>query len=223
LIPNTQDAFVDWRDFDNGGDDQIDPGKAMHVGFNIHPGPSTQNIFKDMFWTDAQHNRIPGSIIYDSTPLFTYTGPTRVAHITWSNAITPGVDLPRQVMHIDQVFWALVDQPQPLANLNSGNGQLQNILQAWLLPSGVPLAFSLQVGQAQTWDLPVPAGPSQRLILRYTLSADGSAAQLVDFVQSDPMEPKATPALGGSSLAAMAVILLGAGLVAASWRRRQLV
>ncbi|MEK6677626.1 MAG: hypothetical protein AABZ47_18485, partial [Planctomycetota bacterium] len=51
------------------GNGQIDNGELVHVGWTTLDHSS--NI-KDMFWTDAQGNRIPGSKIHNTTNRWHY-------------------------------------------------------------------------------------------------------------------------------------------------------
>src|SRR5262249_10999510 len=120
------DSFIAWQIFTDTDNNLIDPGQIIHVGWST-TNPATSRDIRDMYWTDAQHNRIGGSIIFNSTPKFSYQLATQVVHVTWGNQLVPqdpGTGQP-QTMHIDQIVWALVDQPVPLALLNRQNTALQ--------------------------------------------------------------------------------------------------
>lgn len=167
--PQGQNTLLRWTNFNDGGNNIIDTGQTIHVGWSTQDHSS--NIL-DMYWTDASGNRIPGSVVHNITSGWRYE--SRRADVQWEYEFNHGAPIT-----IYQVYFAVLPLPVPLANLNRENRELDMALRP--LPGGEQ--FVLTPGQERTLPIPVPVEPGQAVVLRYRCMAPSSHAVAMDYVQ----------------------------------------
>ncbi len=169
-----------WDNFNDGGNNLIDTGQIVHVGWSTADHAS--NV-KDMFWTDATGMRIPGSIVYNITSDWRYETATNIFSAVFTNDFVPDM-LPPEPVTISNCQFAVLSSPIPLELLNAENTDLQNLL----VPFGTP--FTVAPGDSMVFPLqdPVPLGAS--VVLVYDVTGPNSSAAALDFVQiSNVPEP----------------------------------
>jgi hypothetical protein len=165
-VPAGPNTFLHWRNI-NGVDAPILTGDIIHVGWCTK---THQNIV-DMWWTDKQGGRVPGSVIHQTW-----------AH-SWSSTTHIGVRFDHafaaeQAIVVSNVRAAVSDTPWRLEQLNRDNTVLADQLRD--VPGGT--AISLTPGSFV--ELPLDgAVAGQWVTVVYDVSAEGSASASTDFVQ----------------------------------------
>lgn len=160
-------TVICWTGFKDGGNNVIDHGQVVHVGWSTADGNSR---ICDMYYTDGNGNRLPDSKIENITPKFPPVNPGPIT-VTWENFNS------QHLVFIQQVSFVVVPAPLPLADLNILNESLNSLMTP--LPGG---SFALAPGQSLPMPLPaVPPGGA--IILRYQVSGPGSSTDAIDFVQ----------------------------------------
>jgi hypothetical protein len=181
-------TILQWTDFkDNqatGDKTGVDTGQTIHVGWGTKDGTSS---IKDMYWTSKSHSRIPASVVYNITSGYIYGPHKGQVKQVWHNTFDPNLDYgPQQSIAVSNVQYALLERPLRLDELNAGNTWLSAQLRS--LPGGT--SFEVPFDDSMTLPIPDVVGVGTAVVLRYEVSAPGSAAQSVDFVQSVPLGPK---------------------------------
>jgi hypothetical protein len=161
-------TVIHWQNFADGGNNVIDTNQTIHVGFSTADG--THKIV-DIYWTDINGNRVPGSVVYDVATGQTY----KSGRFDWTFANNFATAAPVSVTNIR---YAVFSQPFPLGQLNSENTALASSL--------APLSADLVLGPGEqrpvTVPVSVPAGSA--VVIVYQTSAPGSGASLVNYVQT---------------------------------------
>jgi hypothetical protein len=161
-------TVIHWQNFSDGTDNQINTNQTIHVGFSTADGTHT---IVDMYWTDINGHRIPGSVVYDVSTGHTYQSGR--FDWQWVNDFATAAQI-----SVTNVRYAVFPQPFPLAQLNSENAELARAL-APLTPG-----FVLGPGEQRSLTVPasVPAGSA--VVTVYETSAPGTGATLVNYVQT---------------------------------------
>ncbi len=178
---NTKMHWQAFNDSGGGGDGNgmIDTGQLIHVGWSTSDHSS--NVL-DMYWTDEQGNRIPGSIVYNSTSGWTYETSTQTVSLDFENLF----DSPMVVFDLQ---FAVLPEPLPLAELNNQSDLLQQTLRP--VPGGEQ--FILEPGAAVTLFIDQPIPPDATVVLRYVVDMPESDAFALDFVQFSVSEAGSCP------------------------------
>jgi hypothetical protein len=192
--PDGANTQMRWQDFDDGGNDMIDTGQKIHVGWSTSDHSS--NI-KDMYWTDETGSRIPGSIVYNITSDWRYETSTLITTLVWPNLFD-------ELVLVSGAEFAVLDDTVPLEELNEFNSDLV----AQLEPVPGASSFEVAPGESVEFDLPSLVGEGQAVVVRYGMFAPGTAAATTDYIQFVVPAP-----------ATAALFLLGGGL-SANVRRR---
>ena len=178
LPPNT---LLRWQDLvEPGGNGMIDPGEIVHVGWST--ADHSSNV-KDMYWTDATGQRIPGSKIYNITSGWTYESGTGTVLADFFNEFETEWGEMGPIGIVD-LHYGIFDEAFPLSELNLGN----ELLNAALLPAHDG-SFDVLPGESHNVTLPDPAADGQAVVLRYQATGPDSNADVVDFVQFVVPEP----------------------------------
>lgn len=160
-------TVICWSGFSDGGNDVIDPGQIVHVGWSTADGNSS---ICDMYYTDGNGNRLPDSKIENTIPEFPPFNPGPLV-VNWENTNS------QQLIFIQDVSFVIRPAPMPLAELNILNEPLNAVMTP--VPGG---SFALAPGQALPMPLPqVPAGGA--IVLRYQVTGPASSSAAIDFVQ----------------------------------------
>lgn len=207
--PDGPNTLLRWRNFDDGSDTTINTNQTIHIGWAING--NSQIV--DMYWTDASGNRIPGSVVYNIDTEWTYETAEDIAQATWQNAFDPS-EGGRQSITISNIQYTLLDSEIDPNQLNAENPDLVGLFQP--LEGGD--SFSLDFGQSQTLLIPGNVPEESAVVLRYEISAVGSAAQTIDFVQF--VAPPDIPTVSQWGLIVMAALLVLAGTIVIVRRRR---
>lgn len=165
-----QNTILHWQNFTDGGNNAIDNGQVIHVGWST---ADHSNSILDMYWTNYAGKRITGNVVINVTPGMVQTSYGRL-DITWRNDF-------RHPSFIDirKVHYAILETRVPLAELNAENEFMQSRFVA--IPENGN--FQIAPGQSFTLPLPVPVTPGMALVLRYEVLGTGSDAESLDFVQ----------------------------------------
>lgn len=159
-------TILHWQN-GNGVDAPIPPGKLIHVGWCT----AREHNVANMYWTDRNGNRIPGSVVYNMINGRIYLNGRLVLRFTneFEN---------RATLTISDLAIARISAELPLEQLNRQNQALASLFEP------VPGGTSFAVAPGQTIELPVDGvAPNQTVVLRYAVSGPGSNAQALDFVQ----------------------------------------
>jgi hypothetical protein len=160
-------TVIHWQTFRDDDNNQIDRNQTIHVGYSTNGS----HTVVDMYWTDINGNRIPGSVVYDVKANATY----RTNRFSWtlSNQFANAADIA-----ISNVRFAVLSSPLPLGDLSRNNIELANALSA--IDGGLTLA----PGEARSIDLPVAVAPGSAVVLVYEVSAPESSAVVTNYVQA---------------------------------------
>lgn len=170
--PNTQ---LTWREFWDGQDRTIDSGQAIHVGWSTADGHCQ---ILDMWWTDGNGQRIPGSVVFNITSKTTYESAVGTAVAIWENVFAPQI-MPPQPITVMNVHFAVLTNGLPLDQLNAANSMLATNLH--LLQGGA--GFTLPPGGVM--ELPVPGTwPGAMVVLRYQVADPTGLGETTDFIQA---------------------------------------
>lgn len=151
----------------NGVDAPIPPGKLIHVGWCT----LKEHNIANMYWTDKNGNRIPGSVVYNLTSRRLYINGRLVLRFT--NEFENGAPIT-----ISDLAVARVSTELPLDQLNRQNEALARLFEP------VSGGTSFAVAPGQTVEVLVDGvAAGQAVVLRYGVSGPGSNAQALDFVQ----------------------------------------
>lgn len=178
--PNTQ---LHWQNFYDGTNHVIDPGQTIHIGWGTQ---SNQAYIKDMYWTDAKGQKIPGSKLCNITSGWKYEQASRKIRVWWQNVFLNGCG----IIKISHVMFAILPEFIPLAELNFENARLNQRLSLLPTPTGEPLSFEVSSNQefATSIDLPQDMSSDSRLVLRYDVAGEESEVEATDFVETDPLK-----------------------------------
>jgi hypothetical protein len=157
---------VDIDEADNNG--QIDTNQTIHVGFSTADG---DHKILDMYWTDPDGRRIPGSVVYDEDAHATYRGDRFTW--TWANELAEAAPV-----SVGNIRYAVLSEPLPLAQLNSENAVLADALRP--LDPG----FVLAPGEQRAIELPVSVPAGSAVLTVYESSAPESGAVVVNYIQT---------------------------------------
>jgi hypothetical protein len=151
----------------------IATGDLVHVGFTV-PAPAA---IKDMYFTDASGNRLPGSIVHQTAAHGFYDG--MYFDVILDNFFAPVLDgqsrpLP---LYISDVQVAVLPGPVDLADLNNDNMDLADLFEP--LFDGRVI---LEPGDVLVLTLPDPPPPDGFVVLRYVVEGENGMARSVDFV-----------------------------------------
>ena len=173
-MPNTE---MRWRNFNDGTDDTIDTGQTIHIGWSTADHDSK---VLDMYWTDGTGERIAGSVVYNTTTEWRYETKKQIVFVSWNNDFSPGDLLPEETLTLSDVACVVRPTPIDLADLNTENSTLAAELDT------APLQLSTVVlapGEEQSEEIPATVANGSAVVCRYGVTATGTAAQSLDFVQ----------------------------------------
>ncbi len=198
--PSGPNTLLHWQNFDDGTDNVINNGQEIHIGWSTQDHAS--NV-KDMYWTDATGQRLPGSKVYNSTTKWTYEQSSQVMHAAWDNIFSPDGG-PGETITVSDVVYAVLDVAIDLDSLNHQNAFLSGLFAP--LPGGA--SFEVPPGGTVTLDIPAPVLPGHVVVARYEVTAPGSDAIVIDFVQSNPAG-SVIPTLTEWGLIIFALLVMG--------------
>ena len=175
VLPGNK-VLMHWSCYDPNDDEVCDPIPNCTT---VHIGWETKNphVVDDAYWTDAGGNRIDGSEIVIIKPR-----PRRVDNnviVDWHNAYVGLADAGSEwTIRIDNVQYAVFDDPFPLDDLCEDNEDIVAELQDLPLPGG---ATYLDIPYGGTGSREAVPGVSYEeldpaVILRYTVSAPDDVA-----------------------------------------------
>jgi hypothetical protein len=172
-----------------------------------------------MVWTDKNGNEIGIGAFVNPTAVPVPRGPSPgepqrdgYYQIIYNNSFAP-IGL-QQTITISNVHYAVIMAPVPLDHLNAQN--------AWLAAEFEPLpgGTSFNVPFGESVSLPIPGTVNSALVVRYEVSAVGSPADVIDFMQFVPDGPP-IPTVSQWGLIAMAGLLLTVGAIVIVRHRRR--
>ncbi|MBD3233425.1 MAG: T9SS type A sorting domain-containing protein [candidate division Zixibacteria bacterium] len=171
--PDGANTKLHWQNFNDNDNDRIDTGQLIHVGWSTSDHSSS---VKDMYWTDETGQRIPGSVVYNTTSGWTYE--QGFVLIRFDNFFDPQQGPGQLPIDIIDVNFVPVPEPFPLAELNMRNEELNQMM--------VPVPGGEQITVGPGEEIVLELGdfpPDMSIVLRYVVMAPESQADAIDFVQ----------------------------------------
>jgi hypothetical protein len=208
--PQSGRTKLHWQNFQNGSDNKIDQNDVIHIGWGNCDSRASKPV--DMYWTDASGNKIPGEI-YNITSGWHYITSTKKVWLEWTNSFRQGSS-DTATITIANVRYAVLNTAVPLENLNTENATLAAQLQ--VLPGGT--GFAVVPGATAQLEVPGSVDTTQSVVVRYEVSAAGSAAAATDFIEIT--DPTIIPTLSEWGLILLSLVLLGLITYYAVRRRR---
>lgn len=194
IVPNTK---LHWQNFNDGTDNIIQTGQTIHIGWST----CGYAPIRDMYWTDATGQKLPGSKVYNITTHWHYNQVIKKFQFIWENPF------PVQVS-IGNVVYAVLDSAVPLEELNAENAMLTAAFSD--LPGGSD--FTVPVGEQVTLDIPGIVPCRTFVVIRYQSTGPGSMAACTDYMQIPPQASASEaqiPTLTEWGLIIFGVVLLG--------------
>lgn len=161
-------TVIHWQTFGDDDNDLIDLNQTIHVGFST----SDHNYsVVDMYWTNLQGNRIPGSVVFDVKANIIYKRDRPYWHLEHELAHPASISL-------SNIRFAVSPNRWELEQLGRDNAELAAALQ--------PLSGDVQLAPGASLDLPIPAAvpAGSSLVIVYTVGGEGSAALATNYVQA---------------------------------------
>jgi hypothetical protein len=172
--PNTE---LHWQNFWDGVDNIIQTGQIIHIGW----GTLNPHYIKDMYWTDKAGKRIEKSKVCNIIPRIRPRPVGDLIDITFNNAFSPERQQ-RPAVTISDIRYIIRNTLTPLEDLNARNPDLdaENL-------SPIGDNVDIAAGDSARFLIQVPEIRGH-MILRYKVSCLDSAAEAIDFVESNRLE-----------------------------------
>lgn len=161
-------TVIHWQNFWDDDNNQIDKNQTIHVGFSTSDSSHT---IRDMYWTNLQGNRIPGSVVYDVKAEIIYRSDRPYWHLEHEMAYPATISL-------SNLRFAVLSNRLELEQLGRDNAELLAALQ--------PLSGDVELAPGEALELPIPAATpaGSSLVIVYSVGGEGSGALLTNYVQA---------------------------------------
>jgi len=170
VTPAGSNIVVHWQNFFDKTDNKIDTNQKIHVGVEVPTTSDSNRKILDMYWTDGNGNRIPGSIVHNVSDGVTYSSN---GHLSWTLANAHDI-----AVSVKNIRYAVLPAPLSLDQLSQQNTELATALRP--LSDGVVV----DAGGSVALDLPVSVAPGSAVVLVYDETAEGSMALVTNYAQA---------------------------------------
>lgn len=198
-----------WSDFNTGSDTTLSPGQDTHVGFATDRGTAA---IIDMHFT-FNGSQVGPSIINVLLELI----PVALNQVDalFHNAMS-------ETATISNVRFLVLSSEDEVAlpDLASNNAALEAQLNApsAALPGGA--SFDIPASGSVPLSIPLSVPQGSAVVLRYDVTAAGSAADSVDWVQITEIGVEDAPALSGWMIGLLSLVVLALGIGILEVRKR---
>lgn len=171
------DTELHWQNFWDGTDNIIQTGQIIHIGW----GTLNPHYIKDMYWTDKAGKRIEKSKVCNVIPRIRPHPTGGLIDVAFDNNFLLEMQQ-RPAVAISDVRYVIRNTLTPLEDLNAQNPDL-DAKNLSLVGDSIEIApgdsarFSIQVPEVRGY-----------MILRYNVFCLDSAAEAIDFVESNRLE-----------------------------------